>query len=87
MIHYSDDLEKKIGDKLTACGIEFTHGSAKGLQQRLDFFLPKYNVYIEVKKYHTERINSQMASQDNVIAIQGVGAVDFFIKLLNLKNG
>ena len=75
--HYSDELEKAIGDELINQGIVFER-----IHQRLDFYLPEFDIYLEIKKYHSERSNSQLSSQDNVILIQGKKSVDFFIKLL-----
>lgn len=36
---------------------------------RLDFYLPDYDVYIELKRFHSHRITEQMARAKNVIAI------------------
>lgn len=81
MIHYSDGLERQLGEALTKAGIRFVHES-QNKAQGLDFYLPDHDVYIEVKRYHAERIERQMASKDNVIAIQGKPSLDFFIKHL-----
>lgn len=62
-------------------GIKFIHDSEGG-NQRLDFFLPDHNVFIEVKQYHTDRIAEQMALKDNIIVLQGKQSVEYFIKLL-----
>lgn len=50
--------------------------------QRLDFWLPNRGVYIEVKQFHSPRIADQMASQPEVIAVQGRKAVAFMAHLL-----
>lgn len=76
--HYGDKLEKQIGDTLANDNIKFERKN-----QRLDFFLPKYDIYIEVKKYHSNRAIAQLATQDNVILIQGVKAVKLFCGILN----
>lgn len=81
MIHYADDLEETIGNYLTEQGIEFLHES-QNKAQGLDFYIPEYDVYIEVKKFHTDRISKQMASQNNVIVLQGKLAVRLFCKLI-----
>lgn len=49
----------------------------------LDFFLPDYDVYVEVKRFHSPRIAEQMARRPNVVAIQGDGAMDAFAKILS----
>lgn len=80
-IHYVDFLERDLGNALTSAGIEFIHESeAKG--QELDFFLPDYNIYIEVKQYHSPRIERQMAQHDNVIVLQGRKSVSLLCSLL-----
>lgn len=69
-IHYGDSLERDIASLLDNKGIHFIHESEnKG--QVLDFYLPSYDVYIEVKQYFSERITKQLASRDNVICVQG----------------
>lgn len=80
MNYYSDELEKQIGDALIEANIKFERK-----HQRLDFFLPKYDVYIEVKKYHSERVVKQLATQDNVILVQGIKAVKLFCEKLLAK--
>lgn len=71
-IYYSDELEEKVGQALQEANILFTKN------QRLDFFLPDFNVFIEVKKYHSDRSPSQLASEENVILLQGAKSISFF---------
>lgn len=80
-IHFADHLEEQIAYALDNVGIAFTHES-ENKEQGLDFYLPEYDVYIEVKQYHADRIAAQMKTQDNVIAIQGKAALNFFVNLL-----
>lgn len=51
---------------------------AKGL----DFYLPIFDIHIEVKRFHSDRISEQMSRSENVIAIQGLEAANFFAKIL-----
>lgn len=81
---YADDLETDLGRALTTAGIPHTHES-ECPGQRLDFFLPEDNLYIEIKRYHSPRIATQAAHADNIIFLQGKPAVDFFIKMIS-KN-
>lgn len=68
----TDDLEKEVAKILKSKGIKFVHESYKnGIDQRLDFYLPDFDVYLEVKKFHTERTIQQLEYQRNVILIQG----------------
>jgi len=84
-IHFADHLEKRVAQALDECGIEFVHES-ENKEQILDFYLPFFDVYIEVKQFHTDRIAKQMSSKDNVIAVQGAKAVELLhIILLRSK--
>lgn len=76
-IHFADDLEKIVAEALSENSIEFTHES-ENKDQQLDFYLPDYDVYIEVKRYHSDRVLKQLKSKDCVILIQGKDAVQFF---------
>lgn len=81
VIHFTDELEKDIADLLDKRGIEFVHES-EFPGQRLDFFLPGYEIYIEVKKYYSDRVLRQMEIHDNVIVVQGKKAVAFLKAIL-----
>jgi hypothetical protein len=85
-IHFADHLEKRIAEALHGAGIDFVHES-ENKEQSLDFYLPFYDVYIEVKQFHADRISRQMESKGNVIAIQGANAVDLFVKMILSDNG
>ncbi len=84
--HYGSNMERDIHLSLTRAGIIAIHESQGGTSG-LDFFLPDYDVYIEVKAFHANRIARQMAAKPNVIAVQGLSAVNFLIFLLNSKIG
>lgn len=75
-----DPVETIVADGLAAAGIahRFGHDVANGL----DFYLPDFDVYVEVKRFHSGRIAEQMARAENVIAIQGVAAARLFAKLV-----
>lgn len=81
MAHFSDFLEKKIASALDAKKIKWIHESQKK-DIGADFYLPDYNVYIEVKQYHSERAIRQLENKDNAILIQGKEAAYFFIEIL-----
>lgn len=80
-MHYSDFLEKQVGETLNAAGIKFdrTH-------QRIDFYLPDQEVYIEVKQYHSDRSAEQLKTQDNIILLQGKKAVNLFCNLVKNQS-
>jgi myo-inositol-1-phosphate synthase len=85
VIHFGDDLEKQVADLLIERGVKFLHESQynKGQDRVLDFYLPDFDVYIEVKQFHTERSSGQLSSQDNVILIQGRKSIEFLKQLKN----
>lgn len=78
---FSDYLEEMIANALHDANIEFVHES-ENKEIQLDFYLPQYDIYIEVKQFHADRIARQMASHDNVIAVQGIKSVKFLLLLL-----
>lgn len=80
-IHFADHLEKKVAEALDEVGIEFVHES-ENKEQVLDFYLPFFDVYIEIKQFHTDRISKQMSSKDNVIAVQGTKSVNLLVIML-----
>ena len=77
-----DPMEAIIAAALDGAGIRYTCGAEP---TRLDFQLPN-GVEIEVKQMHSPRIAEQMSRTDNVIAIQGRRAVEWFASLLTRSN-
>ena len=72
----ADPVELVIATALNAKGIKYQHEAANGL----DFYLPDADVYIECKRFHSDRIGEQMKRAENVIVIQGMTAAQFFAK-------
>ena len=75
--NYGGAYEKEIEEALTNNGVNFNRNG------RLDFYLIDEDVYIEVKQYHCERSNEQLASQDNIILVQGEKSAKLLIKAIN----
>lgn len=73
----TDPVERVIAEALLDEGIDFIHDSQGGTNS-LDFFLPNHGVYIECKRFHSPRIDEQMSRVENIIAIQGMAAAEFF---------
>jgi hypothetical protein len=48
----------------------------------LDYWLPELRVYVEVKRFHSPRIADQLSRRSDVIAIQGMNALDAFRKMV-----
>ncbi len=81
----SDDLELRIAAALDKRSITFIHES-EGMGFHLDFYLPDLDIYIEVKKFHTDRVISQLVTQENVVLIQGRKSVEFLEKILDTQQ-
>jgi hypothetical protein len=81
----TDPVEAVIYDALVRSGIPFEmDGGNVGLGgpcRGLDF-VTRDGVFIECKRFHSDRIGEQMSRAENIIAIQGMGAARFFAGLL-----
>lgn len=73
----TDPVERVIADGLDQYDIPYEHEKPVG-NHRIDFFLPNEKVYIECKRFHTDRIDRQMFGIRNYIVINGMEAVQFF---------
>ncbi len=72
-------MEQKIEDALVVTGIPFECGPNA---TTLDFWIPAWNLHIEVKQFHSERIGRQMAQAPNVIVAQGAAAVEWLAEMI-----
>lgn len=79
----TDPMEVMIEDTLAGRGIPYLTERANDAE--LDFYLPDEAVYIEVKQFHTPRVNGQMAKVDNIIVAQGRKAVALLARLLRAQ--
>lgn len=82
VVQPSDPMERLIAHALRDAGVEAVHDSAPESPAHLDFFLPGCGVHIEVKQFHSDRIAAQMARADDVVAVQGAGAVRWLAELI-----
>jgi len=71
-------LEECIEQALIRAGIPFKRETP----ERLDFYLPNEDLFIEVKSGHSPRISDQMSRARNVIAVQGQKSVRFLARLI-----
>lgn len=78
----NDPMEGMIRAALTRAGIRFVEGDRN--PARLDFYLPEFDLYIEVKQFHSDRIAGQMARAENVIVAQGSKAVEALAALIEV---
>ncbi len=82
----SDPVELEIARALDSIGVKWTNDEV--IAKRLDFYLLDYDVYIECKAYHSQRILGQMGRVPNIIVVQGLSAAKCFaamIKLVGIK--
>jgi hypothetical protein len=77
----NDPMERLIGDALDDADIPYIHNVPAGYGT-LDFYLPLQDVYIEVKRFYSDRIDRQMSSAQNIIVCQGKEAVLFLAKAI-----
>ena len=75
-----DPMEQMIVDALDDVGEPYIHEGAAA--RNLDFYLPRLDVYIEVKQMHSPRISDQMSRADNILVAQGASAVRILAHLL-----
>lgn len=80
-----DPLEKLIADALDSVGASYVTDNGGGNPSGLDFRLGS-GIEIEVKRFHTPRIAEQMGRAENVIAVQGEGAVRFLAFLIRSSS-
>lgn len=76
-----DPMEQIIADALDAVGASYTIDFGGGNPSGLDFRLSS-GVEIEVKRFHSPRINEQTSRSSNVIVAQGEDAVRFLAFLI-----
>lgn len=79
--HTDDPVELMLARALLERKIDFIHES-KNKEQRLDFYLPEIDLFIEVKRFSTPRTAKQIEGYTNVMVLQGIEAVQAFIKLI-----
>lgn len=88
MRQISDPIELMIAQSLNMANIEYIHESERtGIpqlpgQRNLDFEIPAWKIFIEVKQFHTDRIADQIKGFENVIVIQGIEAARFFCQMV-----
>jgi len=68
-------MEDRTERWLIAAGIRYRRDDQTTNGTQLDFYLPDFDIYIEVKRFHTNRIAEQMSRGKNVIAIQGMDSL------------
>ena len=73
----ADPMERIIEQALNEAGIIFVTDQGGANETRLDFYLPTYDVAIEVKRFYSARTSEQMARAPNVIVAQGETAIRF----------
>lgn len=66
----TDPCESIIAEALDRAGIQYDRNSA----QQLDFHIPRLDIFIECKQFHSERIAAQTARAPNIIITQGLHA-------------
>ena len=82
LIYSLDPMERCVEKALVKAGINFV-GENDPRANNLDFYLPDFDLHIEVKQFHSPRISGQMAKVPNILVLQGLGAAEAFDRMLN----
>jgi len=77
----TDPMERLTSTALRSAGIEFITDHDPSSPAGLDFYLPRFDVHIEVKRFHSDRVMGQLRRANDVILLQGARAVEFFAAL------
>lgn len=77
-----DPVEVEVRSALAIRGVDFVE-EEDPRAKNLDFYLPDYDLHIEVKQFHSDRSNEQLRRASNIILIQGMEAARTFTYLLN----
>jgi hypothetical protein len=79
-------LEKQMANLLRSADIDFTRPERdRSDPTTLDFYLPDFDLYIEVKQFHTDRITRQLAAvpdRKTAIMLMGPSAISDFERLV-----
>ena len=75
-------MEQRIAAALDAAGLEYRTDFEGAVPEHLDFYLPTFGVFIEVKGGHSFRISNQMTRAANVVVLQGEKSVELFADLI-----
>lgn len=78
----TDPIEDIVERALLRAKLGFTK-DGEGNTRGLDFHLTDFDIYIEVKQFHTDRVTEQMSRVSDVIVIQGRAAAEAFAKMLS----
>ncbi len=77
-----DPMEQLIEQALIDAGISYRTDRGGGNEARLDFHLPDHDLYIEVKRWHSERASAQLSRAPHVILVQGETAIRWLADLI-----
>jgi hypothetical protein len=89
--HKEDPLELMVGQFLTDCHVRYIRPDrSPTVKSTLDFYLPDFDVSIEVKSWNSERLHDQIkrsGEDGKVIVLIGMQAVKAFIRLCSICKG
>ncbi len=77
----NDPCERLIREALDAAGEPWTP-ETDGRNMRLDFYLQRHRVHIEVKQFYTERAVRQMERAPFAVLVQGREAAKWMADLI-----
>ena len=78
-----DPIEKIVGEALDRAGIAYEKDKElEPGRYSIDFYLPDFDLWIEVCQFHTPRKIEQMSRLPNVVLVQGKEAAENLSKLI-----
>jgi hypothetical protein len=86
-------MEKHFAELLTAAGVDFIRPenlSPDEDETTLDYYLPAFDLYVELKAYHSPRIATQLARvprRANALVLMGPHSVAAFARLVERLSG
>lgn len=78
----TDPMEQIIERALIEQRLRYTTDLGGGNPAALDFYLQDFDLHIEVKRMHSDRIAAQMARAPNVLVAQGEPAVRLLAEMI-----
>lgn len=86
MKYTNDPLEILVAKTLDKLGIEYTCPDQLKESITLDFYIPRWNLYIECKAWGSYRLHKQVEDVNNCIVLIGLDATKLFCNMLIKKE-
>lgn len=85
-MNLADPMERLVSEALDRARIKYATDEGGGNPCGLDFHLTDFDIHIEVKRFHSDRVADQMRRAENVIVAQGETAIRWLAELIGGLN-